>query len=685
MSGTNGTDPTKKIEAAIEAARAGDARAPYGVLSELAALPGDQLRDAKAAFRQALGKSLNLRDLGAALKEERGDAETEEPESSRGAYLVKHGRAGIPFLYWLKQSADGVVEVRLADFAPVITAERLRHKASGESLRVFTVELQTPRGIRTMELVSEQIADDRAFYTACINAAGGDLNLATLTAKKHLAEAAKALADPERARSEVYEFTGWHERDGRLVYLSAGGAIGTDDPVTVDLSNMAAGTGCYPLANFGPRDDGDGAFVTAIAALSGPVRQCLGDRVMLPQLAAVALAPALRWAPITELPVLHAMGVTGRGKTRSARVLQAFYGLDRPALSWGWTGTAIEVVSSALRDCVLCIDDLKVSTVDPRLAVKIMQRWADRRPRVRSNRSGSGLIGSPYIASLLVSNGEDLPAGEASVASRALFIPVETEAFNEAAFQEAEAALPVLSTITARYIAWLAANQDGLGALIGESFNDARRRYLAHLAGRTRVSDAGRVASSCALLETGALLLTRFLRTAGWTEDQAGEWLEATQEALETIASLQAGMIDEESSAVLFLSAIAALLDQREAELAPVEAGKSCPPLAGCSASKPGAKLLGYRRDDEILLDPALALPAVRQWLQRQGMSRPIETNGLYAQLRSGGYLARMDREKTTVLHKLTDKTVRRLLALKAASIDQPDGDEDQPGDTPQF
>ncbi len=682
MSGTNGTDPTKKIEAAIEAARGGDAQAPYSVLHELSGLDGQALAGAKREFKAALGPALNLRDLATALRKERApDPEDEEA----GAYSIKYGRAGTPMLYWRKQSADGAVDVLLAHFAPVITAERLRHRANGDSLRVFTVELQTPRGVRTMELVSEQVADDRAFYTACMNAGGGDLILATLTAKRHLAEAAKALADPERERSEVYEFTGWHERDGRLVYLSAGGAIGTDDPVTVDLSNMAAGTGCFPLANFGPRDDGDGALVDALAALAGPIRQCLGDQVMLPQLAAVALAPALRWAPITELPVIHAMGVTGRGKTRSARILQAFYGLDRPALSWGWTGTAIEVVSSSLRDCVLCIDDLKVSTVDPRLAVKTMQRWADRRPRVRSNRSGSGLIGSPYIASLMLSNGEDLPAGEASVASRALFIPVETDAFNEPAFQEAETALPVLSTLTARYIAWLAAHQDGLGALIGESFNEARRRYLAHLAGRTRVNDAGRVASSCALLETGAMLLTRFLATAGWSDGQAGEWLEATRAALEAIATLQAGMIDEESGAALFLSAVAALLDQREVELIEVDTGKSCPPLAGCSASKPGARLIGYRREGEILLDPALALPAVRQWLQRQGLSRPIETNGLYAQLRSGGYLARMDREKTTVLHKLTDKTVRRLLALKASSIDQLAGDEDQPDDAPQF
>lgn len=657
-----------------------DAAGLAAVRPDLLKLPDLRAADLDALRVDAQRRIDEERRAQAALEAaEAGDVDTE------ASYTVEFGLAGTPYLVWRKRDGDGVKTTVLAHFAPRVVGETVRHRAGGETLRVLTVEIATPRGPRMMDVTPEDLADGRRFLTACYNVGGADLVLANTGASRHLPLAATVLADPERPRSEIYEFTGWHERNGRLVYLSAGGAIGTTDPLTVDLSGMAAGTGSATLANFGPRDDGDEVFTLALAALCGPVRACLGDRVMLPQLAAVALAPALRWAPLSELPVLHSMGVTGRGKTRAARILQAFYGLDRPALSWGWTQTAIEIVASSLRDCVVCIDDLKASTCDPRVAVKTMQRWADRRPRVRSNRSGSGLIGSPHIASLMLSNGEDLPAGEASVAARALFVPVETDSFNEPAFQAAEAALPALSTLTARYIGWLVDNQEGLGALVGDAFNAARRRYLAHLVGRTRVNDAGRVASSCALLETGALLLTRFLRTAGWTDDQALEWMTATQDALFALSAAQAGMIDEESSAALFLSGIAALLDQREAELVAVESGKGFPPLAGCAPERLGARLLGYRRDNEVLLDPALALPAVRQWLQRQGLGRPIEANGLYAQLRSGGYLARVDKDKTAVLCRLSDRARRRLLVLKSAAIDQMGDDEDQPEEAPQF
>ena len=601
----------------------------------------------------------------------------EAGESDDGAgYRVKYGVAGTPFLYLRKFTDKGVEDTLLAHFVPRIIAERVRHKANGETVRVFSCQLETARGVRVFDALPEELGDPRRFYTACLNAAGADA--ISKRSERPIRDAAMELADPERERSEIFEFVGWYEHGGRLVYLSAAGAIGTEDVLTVDLSGLAMGTGFATLANYGPRDDGDEALQTALEALAGPVRDCLGDRVMLPQLAAVALAPALRWAPIAELPVLHTMGATGKGKTRSARIVQAFYGLDKPAASWGWTQTAIEIVASSLRDCVVCIDDLKASTCDPRVAVKTMQRWADRRPRVRSNRSGSGLIGSPHIASLMLSNGEDLPSGEASVAARALFIPVQNEDFNEPAFRAAEGMLAALPTLTARYIAWLIEHQDSMNATAGASFREARLRYHAHLAGRTRINDAGRVASSCALLETGAALLAAWLRTVGWSEDQAGAWVQDTRAALEDLATVQAGMIDEESAAVLFLSSIAALLDTREAELVPVEPGKSPPPLAGCSPDRPGARLIGYLREGEILLDPVLAMGTVKELLRRQGSNRSLDTTGMYAQLRSGEYLSRWDGNRTSVAHILTNRTTKRLLVLKESAIrDQGDEAED--------
>ncbi len=589
-----------------------------------------------------------------------------EVDSAGCGYSVKYGRAGTPMLFWRKPSADGAVDVLLAHFIPTITAERLRHKASGESLRVFTVELQLPRGKRTMELVSDQFADDRSFYTACVNAAGGDLILATLTAKKHLAEAAKALAAPDRARSEVYEFTGWHERDGALVYLAAGGAIGTGDALTVDLAGLAAGAGVPALASFGPRDDGDEALAAALAAIAGPVRRAFTDAVTLPGLAAVWLAPLFHFSPAVDRPALHYIGTTGVRKSALLGILQAFYGLPEPALSWRGTANSIEIALSALRDALVTVDDLKAGTSDRGAGVKIIQAYADRRGRSRATRTGE-LATARFVGGLLVSSGEDVPSGEASVAARALFVPVPADAVNLQELTAAQAAAANLPTATARYVAWLLDWREELPKVLAQRFTAARAYYQHALARRKGINDAGRVAVNCALLDMGASVGANWLLSAGWASHLVDEYLRATREVLSHLALLQAEAIGEESAALAYLSGLRALLDSRRAELSDVAPGLPLPALSGVTASTQTATMIGWRQDGKFLLQPDIALAEVRRWLGSQGRQLPSE-KGLYAQLRDGGYLADTGKDRSTVVYWIAGRS-QRVLSVKEDAL----------------
>lgn len=673
---TNGTDPQAAVQAAILRAQAGDDQAPYQVAHELAALDGAQLSAAKQAFKQALGARLNLTEFSKAVRKERtGGHDQAEEEESAGAYFAQPGRAGTPMLFWRKTSSDGVVNVLLAHFVPKVTAESLRHKANGETLRIFTVELDLPRGARTMELVAEQIADDRAFYTACVNCAGGDLLLATIAAKKHLAEAAKTLADPERPRLELYEFTGWHEREGRLVYLAAAGAIGADKPLAVDLAGLALGTGVPALANFGPRDEGDDSLRMALDALAGPVRGCFPDLVTLPGLAAVFLAPLLHWAPTIDRPGLHYIGTTGVRKSAWLAILQAFYGLPEPALSWRGTANSIEIALSSLRDALVTVDDLKAGTSDRGAAVKILQSYADRRGRSRATRTGE-LAQARFVGGLLVSAGEDVPSGEASVAARSLFVPVGADDSRLDRLTAAQQAAPALATLTARYIAWLIEHQDRVSEDMRETFIAARGRYRQILANRKGLNDAGRVAVNCALLETGAAIGGQWLRSVGWSEQAAREWLDATQEALATLAYSQAEAIGEESAALAFLRALRALLDSRRVELTSTE-GQSLADLAGCAPTAPGAVMIGWRHGEVLYLQPDLALAEVKRWQQAQGMRIDITKRGLYAQLRDGGRLAHVAADGKTEIQRRIGGRVQRVLALRADALSDGADDED--------
>lgn len=644
---------------------------------ELLASTDLKASDAEKLRRDGLGRQEQRRRKSEERsKSERSTSQAPDGgEAKEAAYFSKRGVAGTPLLYWRKPTTDGTVPVLLAHFVPTITAESLRHKASGETLRIFTVELDLPRGVRTMELVSEQVADDRAFYTACVNCAGGDLLLATIAAKKHLAEAAKTLASPDREQSELYEFTGWHERDGRLVYLAAAGAIGTEKPLAVDLSGLALGTGVPALANFGPRDDGDDSLREALDALAGPVRGCFPDLVTLPGLAAVFLAPLLHFSPTIDRPGLHFIGTTGVRKSAWLAIMQAFYGLTEPALSWRGTANSIEIALSSLRDALVTVDDLKTGTSDRGAAVKILQSYADRRGRSRATRTGE-LAQARFVGGLLVSAGEDVPSGEASVAARSLFVPVGADDSRLDRLTQAQEAAPQLATLTARYIGWVIDHQDDIGESMRETFIEARARFRQILANRKGMNDAGRVAVNCALLETGMVIGCQWLQAVGWSERTAQEWLESTQEALATLAYSQAEAIGEESAALGFLRALRALLDSRRAELATVEDGHKLPDLAGCAPSAPGAVMIGWRTKDGLLLQPEVTMREIRLW-SGQGMRGEVSKRGLYAQLRDGGWLAKVDPGgKTEVVYKIGGRA-QRVLVLRTDALSENGDPED--------
>jgi hypothetical protein len=441
------------------------------------------------------------------------------------------------------------------------------------------------------------------------------------------------------------------------------------------LSILAAGTGVPTLASFGPRDDGDGALVEALAGLAGPVRRCYPDLVTLPGLAAVFLAPLLHFSPTVDRPGLHYIGTTGVRKSAWLGVLQAFYGLPEPALSWRGTANSIEIALSSLRDALVTVDDLKAGTSDRGAAVKILQSYADRRGRSRATRTGE-LAQARFVGGLLVSAGEDVPSGEASVAARSLFIPVGVNDARLDLLTEAQALASTLPTLTARYLAWLIGKQDQIGRDMAGIFTEARARYRQALANRKGLNDAGRVAVNCALLETGAAIGCQWLQAAGWTAAAASEWLQATQDALVTLAYTQAEAIGEESAALAFLRGLRALLDSRRAELAHVEENKGLPDLAGCAPTAPGAVMVGWRQGETLLLQPDIVLSEVKQWQSRQGLKIEVTKRGLYAQLRDGGWLAAVATDGKTEIQRRIGGRPQRVLALRVAALS--DGEEEQ-------
>lgn len=417
----------------------------------------------------------------------------------------------------------------------------------------------------------------------------------------------------------------------------------------------------------------------AVRGLGEVVRGSYPDSVLLPGLAAVFLAPAQRWAPAPDRPALHYVGATGTRKTALLALLQSFYGVTEPTLTWRGTANSIEIALSALGDCVVTVDDLKASTSDRGGAQKIMQSAADRRGRTRATRTGE-LARARFVGGLLVSAGEDIPAGEASVAARALFLPVARDDARLDYLTAAQNLAPFLSAITAGYIRWLLGRDDELRDILAERFDAARGRYRDLLQTRRGINDAGRVATNCALLECGAQLAAQWLGTQGWTAAQCEEWAQATRAALETAAEAQAQAITDESAARAWLDTLQALIDGRRVELRKVEKGAALPALADCLPPNTGATVIGWDVGPVWYLDPALTWGMVQQWRRAQGEGLTITKRGLYAQLQDGGFLAEVDdRGGKNEIVKWIGGKARRVLAVRSDALQEHSGAGEAP------
>lgn len=620
-------------------------------------------RELQALIREAQKGAGELGRAAQAL------AAAEKGEHDGGQYFADRGLAGTPFLYWRKTTAEGVMPVLIAHFVPRVVGERVRHLADDQILRVLSCQIETVGGVIPFDVLPEDAADPRRFYAACVHAAGADARLVSSGGGRHLWTAAAELADPGREREHVFEFTGWREVGGKLVYLSAAGAIGGGPGIRVDLSTLAAGVGVPGVAQFGPRADEEDLRM-GVRALGQVVRKCFPDRVILPGLAAVFLAPALRWAPVIDRPALHYVGATGTRKTALLGVLQAFYGVTEHLMQWRGTANSIEIALSALGDCVVTVDDLKVSTSDRGGAQKILQAAADRRGRTRATRTGE-LARARFVAGLLVSNGQDIPAGEASVAARTLFLAVRGEDAQLDHLTAAQDIAPFLSAITAGYIGWLLARQDAIKDDLAEIFETARGDYRALLSGRRGINDAGRVATNCALLECGARLAAEWLGTQGWTPAECAEWVEASVAALRAAAESQAEAISEESAARAWLMTLRALIDGKKAELRKVEKGAPLPSLADCTATTYGATVIGWEVGSVLYLDPSLSWNMIQQWRRAQGEALAMTKRGLYAELREGDWFAEVDPAGKTEVVKRIGGGVRRVLALKSEALQE--------------
>jgi len=287
----------------------------------------------------------------------------------------------------------------------------------------------------SMQLTSSDFSDDKKFNAAIVDSLG-KLGFTSHRNVPMLREALLSFSAAEPVKDvTVRTSIGWNadatkylstngyiDKDGFHTYSTTDTEIAVIDPNDKLLS-------AYKLA---PPLEGK-ELAQAKKFICDNLLQCFPYSVTLPAIAFVFGSVLRRFTPSIGFSGAILYGQTGSLKTAFARVLMGFFGdFSRVSLtSFTSTKTGIEVKGSAIEDAPFVLDDYKPDNMGTHDLIKLIQNYADRTGRQRSN---VNLEARPemVIKGSLLMTGEMLPdVGETSVLARLLPISIPTSDPNE--------------------------------------------------------------------------------------------------------------------------------------------------------------------------------------------------------------------------------------------------------------
>ena len=514
-------------------------------------------------------------------------------ESSAEVYCIESGR-----ICWIKQTNNGSVTVPLCNFTARVTEDILKDDGQ-ESARFFKLLglLGSGDNLPPVEISASSfnsmnwVASE--WGMKAIIAAGQ-------TIKDRLREAIQ-LQSQEAEQRMIYTHTGWRERDGKHIFLTAAGAIGAEG-VEVELDPPLKRYILLPPA-------GDSVEVIKASfnfLLTGELK------VTLPLWTAMYLAPLSEF--IDPAFTLWYVGTTGSFKSVITALALCHFGdfdyLHLPA-AWRDTRNQLEKLLFLAKDIPLVIDDWapgQDSTKARELEVK-----AEHIVRAQGNRQGKGRMRADtslrmsYIPrGLLITSGEQLPGGH-SHTSRIVAVEIEREDIYRDILSDAQKQARLYNSAMANYIAWIAANWDRFKAELPDMWVNWRDEVY-------QERQHPRLPSDIASLYAGLYMGTQFAFESGAvTEKEAAALRADGWDIFMDMVNVQSGRIEDERPGQRFMEALRTLFDQGKAVLWNKDDESPRTPV-------PGTIPIGWADNyGYILLNPGAAYAAVHDYCQHSG------------------------------------------------------------------
>jgi hypothetical protein len=611
------------------------------VIAACAHLPPVEWAVQRQKLKTLCGDGVKTSDLDRQYRQVRKTLEREryqaQPETE--SYLEVDGR-----MVHRRETYYGPTDKTVAAWTGRVMERISQVNDDGQIEHVTSLVLTRGDQTFTLHVPSEVFGDD-AVLRRFIAGRGGETFTVRAGMGKHLAPAILSLSGDYPTRTH-YRFMGWTQIDGHWTYVSPGlcmNAAGkVEEPPNVELDARLRD---YGLQNT-TWEDSLSAFEAMIPVF---------PKQLAPTCIAFALLPLLqRFFPAAApRPAIHLAGTYGSGKSELAALMSSFYGVfsrDTPPSQWGDTINTVEAMGYPLADALYWVDDYKSIYADERTFTRFLQSYSRGMGRGRLTREAKLRQERP-CRGLLLSTGETVLEGEASVLSRMLVLDVPPWEHRDPGgklLAQADQFRQHLSGFTVEFAGWIARQVEeyDLAGDIARRFAasaDGYRKKLNMLGGSQ--ANTGRIVQNWAVLVTVYQLLRKFLEDKGAEEVLPG-WQDVILETAQAVR--------QERASQVFLDLLGQLLAGGQAMIDD--------DMRNPREPAPGVAKVGYRDGEYVYLLPEIAhkeickvqplrftTTAIGAQLKEEGLLLP-GTNNLTVQRRVRGGTSRFWRLKLEIL-----------------------------------
>jgi hypothetical protein len=199
------------------------------------------------------------------------------------------------------------------------------------------------------------------------------------------------------------------------------------------------------------------ALKAMLRHLANDLLELQPHEVTFPLLGFLGAVPLMHLMEDKTRYALWLVGPSGSGKSFITKLFQCFFGefgVEGRVASWSSTTNALQFIGYHYKDCIFLIDDYKPGTIPEKSIVQFLQNYADAYGRSRLTADIKSQK-DYFVRGALISTGEDMPSGHASLIARSLILSITKR---KAIIKKGQRCLKMCSkysAITARYIRYL--------------------------------------------------------------------------------------------------------------------------------------------------------------------------------------------------------------------------------------